>query len=245
MTKYYLHDGQNQAGPFTIEELKAKDLSQDTQVWKEGTPAWVKAESLEELKDIFLPVPPPLPAQSPQQTSNNVSIPASGPSRPKNRTALIALLVIVIGVAVTLFVLNRNSGSDYREDNNRSYEYDSPPAPKVKSSAEAEQDLASIESENPVKYLVVKGATFRRNLIGEVVLEGSIKNKAKVAAFKDVVIEAEYLSISNTVLDTEKFTKYETWQSGSEIQFKFKTSLPTKEVKQVRVTVVDAVALQD
>ncbi|MEQ8821663.1 MAG: SPFH domain-containing protein [Sumerlaeia bacterium] len=54
-----------QAGPFNMEELKAKTqggaITRETLVWKEGMANWTKAGDVEELKVLFASVPPPLP----------------------------------------------------------------------------------------------------------------------------------------------------------------------------------------
>jgi hypothetical protein len=53
MQKYYYNDGANRFGPFTIEELQAKNISADTPIWYDGMSNWVKAGELEELKSIL------------------------------------------------------------------------------------------------------------------------------------------------------------------------------------------------
>src|SRR5262245_23551654 len=62
---YFLGIKGQQSGPFDYATLtgKIKDgsLSRGTLVWKQGMPAWVAAESVAELKELFAAVPPPLP----------------------------------------------------------------------------------------------------------------------------------------------------------------------------------------
>lgn len=53
MQKYYYNDGVNRFGPFTMEELQAKNISAATPVWYDGLPNWTTAGELEELKSIF------------------------------------------------------------------------------------------------------------------------------------------------------------------------------------------------
>ncbi len=59
MSKYFLHDGQNQLGPFDKSELKEKKIAIDTPIWYEGLPDWTTAGELSELKDLFVLAPPP------------------------------------------------------------------------------------------------------------------------------------------------------------------------------------------
>jgi hypothetical protein len=61
MTKYFLHDGNQEQGPFDIEELKLKNLTKDTSVWHEGLENWTTAGELTELNDLIIrKTPPPL-----------------------------------------------------------------------------------------------------------------------------------------------------------------------------------------
>ncbi|MET0637474.1 MAG: DUF4339 domain-containing protein [Chitinophagaceae bacterium] len=61
MNFYFLHDGLNHQGPFTIEQLKAKSLNRDTPVWTEGLGDWSAIREIPELvRELnLLPSPPP------------------------------------------------------------------------------------------------------------------------------------------------------------------------------------------
>ncbi|MGC8560743.1 MAG: SPFH domain-containing protein [Phycisphaerae bacterium] len=63
---YYLAIGGKQAGPFDMTALAAKvasgDLKPETLVWKDGMPGWSAANTVDELKGVFPPQPPPIPA---------------------------------------------------------------------------------------------------------------------------------------------------------------------------------------
>jgi tetratricopeptide (TPR) repeat protein len=61
MKLYYFVEKEQQFGPFTIEELKTKRLKKTTLVWADGMQEWKNAECVEELKDILIPEPPPIP----------------------------------------------------------------------------------------------------------------------------------------------------------------------------------------
>ena len=61
MKKYYLHNGTEQDGPFSIEELTAKNIKKNTEIWYEGLSDWTTAEKIEDLKVLFkLTSPPPI-----------------------------------------------------------------------------------------------------------------------------------------------------------------------------------------
>ena len=60
MKKYYYSDGTNKFGPFTIDELKDKNITKDTLVWFQGLSEWLPAHNFSELNSIFVPSPPPV-----------------------------------------------------------------------------------------------------------------------------------------------------------------------------------------
>ena len=58
---YFLVIENEQKGPYSREELKDLRIKKDSLVWKEGLEDWVQAEKLEELKQLFVFAPPPVP----------------------------------------------------------------------------------------------------------------------------------------------------------------------------------------
>lgn len=55
MVKYWINQDGVQEGPLTFEELKAKGLTRDAYVWREGLAEWVPVSSLAELTICLLP----------------------------------------------------------------------------------------------------------------------------------------------------------------------------------------------
>ena len=55
MSAYYIHDGRNEIGPFTIDLLKKQKLTRNTPVRQFGTNQWFPAERLVPLKDVVVP----------------------------------------------------------------------------------------------------------------------------------------------------------------------------------------------
>jgi len=60
MKKYYVVIDDEQKGPFTIEELRDKEISMTTLVWTEELNDWIEARKIEELKFLFKKTPPPI-----------------------------------------------------------------------------------------------------------------------------------------------------------------------------------------
>ena len=82
--------------------------------------------------------------------------------------------------------------------------------------------LEEQEKGNPLSFLSCDG-TYRKNLLGEWVLEGTISSSASVAEYKDVVLEVHFYSKTNTDLGTEYHTVYEYFPPGKSKRFKIKT----------------------
>lgn len=69
MSNYYLYENGAVVGPFPAEELKARQLPDETQVCAEGTQDWTLVGEIEELKTVVPPpLPPPLPPMAPGPT---------------------------------------------------------------------------------------------------------------------------------------------------------------------------------
>lgn len=80
-TEYFLGvDGQRR-GPFSLEELRAQNVSANSLVWRRGLAAWTKAEDLSELRDDVIGAPPPLP---PPSSVVPITADASNSKRPWN-----------------------------------------------------------------------------------------------------------------------------------------------------------------
>jgi hypothetical protein len=59
MEKYYIHNGIEQMGPFSFDDLKQKGINSKTKVWLEGLSTWKEAKDVPELIAIIAINPPP------------------------------------------------------------------------------------------------------------------------------------------------------------------------------------------
>lgn len=57
MVHYYYTDGKDRFGPFTLDQLKERNISESTLVWKDGLPDWVPARNLSDLEPLFVVSP--------------------------------------------------------------------------------------------------------------------------------------------------------------------------------------------
>ena len=53
MKQYYIIRNDQQAGPYTLEELAAMEITPDTVVWTEGMTDWAPAREVSELNSLF------------------------------------------------------------------------------------------------------------------------------------------------------------------------------------------------
>lgn len=54
MSEYYILNGSEQQGPYTIDQLRGR-VTPQTLVWREGLPDWIRAGDLPELSAVLLP----------------------------------------------------------------------------------------------------------------------------------------------------------------------------------------------
>ncbi|GAB3340926.1 hypothetical protein GCM10027299_54750 [Larkinella ripae] len=96
MKQYYYLEGNQQFGPFSLDELRSKPIQPDTKVWAQGLPDWVAAQTVPEINEWLSsapplptdPVQPPVPVPPvvrPFQESYTPNQPLTGmPPKPKN-----------------------------------------------------------------------------------------------------------------------------------------------------------------
>ncbi len=60
MNTYYLHNGIESSGPYTLDELVQKNICTTTPVWCPGMEDWKTAAEINTLKHLLPPTPPPL-----------------------------------------------------------------------------------------------------------------------------------------------------------------------------------------
>jgi uncharacterized RDD family membrane protein YckC len=114
--QFYIAVNGQQTGPFTIDDLKAKNIQRDTLVWTEGLDNWTKAEHISLLKHVLRATPPPLPNTEAKTTSQQVPPPPT-PTPPisndkyfgydlaRRRERLFATIIEAIIIAVPILLL--------------------------------------------------------------------------------------------------------------------------------------------
>lgn len=121
--KYYLHDGRDQYGPFTLEELGSQPLlKSDALIWHEGMTDWVKANQVDELKEFLTPVTPP-PLSKPPVFASSESKPITSKIEPQSSSSsfsswkTLAVIILVIVLGYTAFaVYDKQQKINYEQD---------------------------------------------------------------------------------------------------------------------------------
>jgi hypothetical protein len=110
MKYFFIEENGKKNGPFTIEELKIKRLSNKTLIWTEGFHYWKSAELVDELKDIVINEPPLLPTEKKYETekiirneNQNINI-----TKFKESLKISILISIVICYLLTEVALSPN-----------------------------------------------------------------------------------------------------------------------------------------
>ena len=72
MDYFILDENNQQIGPFSIDQLKSKNIRRTTKVWCQGMQEWSDAETVQDLKDLFIiPPPPNIPPPFTQRANSN------------------------------------------------------------------------------------------------------------------------------------------------------------------------------
>jgi hypothetical protein len=74
MKKYFLHNGNEQTGPFDMNELETQKITSETMVWFQGASSWSKAGEIEELKNILTVEPPAFDSNTPPPLTANTIV---------------------------------------------------------------------------------------------------------------------------------------------------------------------------
>jgi hypothetical protein len=105
MKKYFLHDGSESSGPFTIEELKEKNIVKTTPVWFDGLEHWKIADDIPELTRLFVYAPPPfITTQNTESTPKTNKILADQKILGLSKNTFIILsTVLILAIGTTIF----------------------------------------------------------------------------------------------------------------------------------------------
>jgi len=218
MKKFYLHNGNEQQGPFDFDDLKAKGIAKETPIWHEGLKEWTIAEKIDELKSIFKSVAPPpfnVKAASPPVPKTAMTYAKSTQSPSKNKNKIIGRILSLIGFLLLaipgIFIVYNMSLNNSRNSGSSGESYQ-----------EKILTVEEIERTQPTNFLTVSG-NYNKNFWGDKInVQGVIENRATVAKYKDAVVKVTYYSKTNTPLAKNNYTIYDVFSPRSQIKFTLK-----------------------
>lgn len=100
----------------------------------------------------------------------------------------------------------------------------------TKSAEEIKRELWEREAQSPLNFLRIEDATYRKNLLGEFVLEGKVANYAQYARFKDAIFEVKFYTKTDTYLGSKKVSLIEFFNPQKSRTFRLKVLGPNKAV---------------
>lgn len=126
--------------------------------------------------------------------------------------------------------------------------------PKTKSPDELKRELKVQEQAAPLKYISVENTSMNPNKTRNAglfhgaeydgyIVQGTIRNSATIAKFKDVVLSIKLMSKTNTIIDTKEYTIYEFFPPNSTKAFAIKVN-PPEVTAQYNISVKNATATE-
>jgi hypothetical protein len=206
MGSYFIHDGQKELGPFTIEELKKNGIQTETPIWKENLNEWTTAGQLTELKEIVSKIPPPFqkPIFTNQKSINSPSVSTTEKVGFKIGRNLRLAVAVVIIIGVALITYNNVNG------NRSSF------------------SIPYLDPEHgaPSNYLTANG-TYRSNFWGDkLIISGKILNSATHTNYKDVTIKVTFYSRTKSEIESKSYIIYDFVPYGASKEFELKVAKP-------------------
>lgn len=196
MKEYFLHNGQQQQGPFSFEELKSKGINTKTMIWFEGIAEWIEAGKLDELTEIVSKSPPefrkarttPPPLEKAKQILNKDYVDEIE-NKIKNESGkkvfkIGLVLFALIGVIVVILQL---MPSQTRKERNHPTDF---------------LLLTEIGGNSNSSHY---GYSYNNKQFS---VSGKLKNLATKTKYKDFKIEVQFFSSTNTLLVKKEYILY-------------------------------------
>jgi hypothetical protein len=123
MKKYYYSDGIDKFGPVSFDELKQKNITNDTLIWFQGLDKWTPAKNLEEIKPILDLVLSPITIlekepEPLEKESNSIQ-----PTPKKKKNYILPIVIILILLVVSYLYYSTPTYETSIDDVNISEEY--------------------------------------------------------------------------------------------------------------------------
>jgi hypothetical protein len=219
MRKYFIHNGQNEIGPFDFDQLRTLQLVNETPIWYEGLQNWTTANNIVELRPLINNnVSPPKFENFTPQSSNpplySKSVVENNQIFAPKKKKTLRNVLIGVGVLAALFFglaiyASTNSEPTYDENGEfiSSESVDSQDAEKDRINAELTEKNRSYRN-NIELYVGASTNQYSYNEFGGISnLDITVTNNTKYL-LNEVNVEVEYIKDNGGIYKTEIVTIY-------------------------------------
>lgn len=105
MRKYYLCRGEDNFGPFNLEELKKNGITGETMVWFIGLDTWTTAKDIPELKALFASVSEVQPRHETLEKQYMAEFENSESFLLRNINILLFLFFVLLAFVIGVFIM--------------------------------------------------------------------------------------------------------------------------------------------
>ena len=198
MKKYFLHNGKDQHGPYSLDELKQKGLTAKTMIWFDGISSWTEAQFIPELKEFATATPPPFEKANPiNQTFDKAKKvldkdyvnEIEGKIPNKGGKKIFKYALILLSILGLVFIINLMMPSQERTEKNNAKDF-----LKINEIKLGHYGYAG-DDPNTYKWKV----------------KGDLTNSATSVTYKDIKLELEFFTASSTSLGKTILTVYRTF----------------------------------
>jgi hypothetical protein len=219
MRKYFIHNGQNEIGPFDFDQLRNLQLVNETPIWYEGLQNWTTANNIIELRPLInINVSPPKFENFTQQSSNppiySKSLVENNQIFPPKKKKTLRNILIGVGVLTVLFFglaiyASTNSEPTYDESGEfiSSESVDSQDTEKERINAELTKKNRNYRN-NIEQYVGASTNQYSYNELGGISNLDIIVTNNTDYLLNEVNIEVEYIKDNGGIYKTEIVTIY-------------------------------------
>jgi len=225
MKTYYIRRDNEQQGPYSVDQLKNMQINPAVQVRVEGFKNWSKAREIPELYKALFAGQLQMASAHTEDGKNSVQagIEKTTPARSR-KIALVLLTLLITGFLIIKLQQAESYASTSVSASVAVIEKKNVPEKKP---VPLKEERKKKEKANPSSCVKTK-ISWRKNLVGETVLQGTLTNTATISNFKDPVIVVTWLSKTNTPLATSRYPLYEYLGAKKTISYKLKVKAPSK-----------------
>lgn len=122
MRKIFYTDGKNKFGPYSLEEVMSKGLSQNTKIWYYGLKNWISLSEIQEFKSATNSIPPTTVKQSLSSTPTYSNKEKSKKANKSISYWIFALLILIIVIFIYVITNKNKESALHREIVENSYD---------------------------------------------------------------------------------------------------------------------------